>query len=485
MIEVNNISGGYQQAEVLKNITFTVKKGELFGVIGPNGSGKTTLLKTISRILDVKEGEIRIKGKSVSGYSAKSFAQLVAVLPQNSVQTFSYTVKETVSLGRYAHQRGLFQSMTRKDEEMIEEVMKQTGVAAYRDMPIDALSGGERQRVFLAQALAQDPEILLLDEPTNHLDIAYQKELLDVLKTWTKEKSLTVISIFHDLNLAGLYCDRILLLQNGKKVICDKSREVLKKEGIQEAYGAAIEAHPHPTVAKTQMVLVPTVMEKRRDVLITPELLHITEDRITVKTEQPLRTMSSGVTGSGVGWHSALVNRHVEQNYDCADHKQEMRDYLADNGFDPNDTVGMMTAVRLADVEYRFLERGECSALIVVTAAPGHAIDAASGVGRDLAYKPGTINIWVLVNGTLGEEAFIQSIMTATEAKAKALMDMGIKDMETNTTATGTSTDSILIGSTQQGRFQPYAGTITPLGQLIGRGVFECTKTALEKYLQR
>lgn len=484
IIDVDNITGGYNNTFILNNISFQVEKGELFGVIGPNGSGKTTLLKTISRILTAKTGEITIKGKPITAYTTKEFAQLVAVLPQNSAQTFSYTVKETVSLGRYAHQRGLFQSMSEQDEEMIQDVMKQTGVEIYQDVPIDSLSGGERQRVFLAQALAQDPEILLLDEPTNHLDIAYQKELLDVLKTWTKEKNLTVISIFHDLNLAGLYCDRVLLLQDGKKVICDKSNEVLKKERIQDAYGADIESHPHPKVAKTQMVLVPTFSEKKQDDLITGDLLHITEERIILKTEQPLRTMSSGVTGAGVGWHNTFVNRHVDRNYRCADHKQEMKDYLIKNGFDSNDTVGMMTAARLTDVKYRFINTDACSAFIAVTASAGNAVDASTGARQTLQYTPGTINTWVLVNGILEEEAFIQSIMTATEAKAKALKDMGIRDAQTGTVATGTSTDSILIGASQQGNIHAYGGTITPLGRVVGKGVYQCTKAALETYIQ-
>jgi iron complex transport system ATP-binding protein len=485
MIEVNNVSGGYHNAAILKDISFRVKKGELFGVIGPNGSGKTTLLKTISRILNVKQGEIRMKEKPVSEYASKEFAQLVAVLPQNTAQTFSYTVKETVSLGRYAHQRGLFQPMSDADEAMIQEAMEQTGVAGYMDVPIDSLSGGERQRVFLAQALAQDPEILLLDEPTNHLDIAYQKELLDVLKIWTNEKDLTVISIFHDLNLAGLYCDRLLLLQDGKKVICNQSNEVLKRERIQTVYGADIEAHPHPKVAKTQMMLVPKDFGGQKKVIITENLLHITEEKITLKTDEPLKTMSSGVTGAGVGWHSAFINRHVDQNYHCADHKNEMKNYLIDHGFHPNDTVGMMTAVRLSNVEHRFLKADGFSALIVVTAAAGSAVDASLGQERTIPFKPGTINIWVLINGHLSEEAFIQSIMTATEAKTAAVKESDILDIETNTTATGTSADSILIGATQQGKMLAYGGTATPLGMLVGKGVYRSTKEALGKYFNR
>ena len=143
---------------------------------------------------------------------------MIAVLSQHSSQSFSYTVKETVSLGRYAHQKGLFQSWSKADEEVIQRVMKQIGVSRFQNKNIQELSGGEKQRVFLAQALAQEPEILLLDEPTNHLDLSYQKELLDFLKQWTSDNGLTVISIFHDLNLAGLYCDRLLLLENGRLI---------------------------------------------------------------------------------------------------------------------------------------------------------------------------------------------------------------------------------------------------------------------------
>lgn len=485
MIDVKNVSGGYFNESVLKNISFQVKKGELFGVIGPNGSGKTTLLKMISRILPFKEGEIRIKDKPVTEYSSKGFAKLVAVLPQHTAQTFSYTVKETVSLGRYAHQSGLFQSFTEEDELIIQDVMKQTGVEQYQDEPIDMLSGGERQRVFLAQALAQDPEILLLDEPTNHLDLAYQKELLDVLKEWTKEKNLTVISIFHDLNLAGLYCDRLLLLDEGNVVVCDTSNEVLERSRIEKVYGASIEEHPHPKVARTQMMLVPQFVNEKSDLIITEDLLEITEDYISIQTKKPLRTMSSGVIGSGVGWHHVFVNRHVDQNYNSSHPQEEMKEYLIKHGFHPYDTVGMMTAARLKDGAYRFLEADGFSALIVVTAGAGNAVDASLGKERTIEFKQGTINIWVLVNGELSEEAFIQAIMTATEGKVSAIQKMGIKDFETNTLATGTSTDSILIGASQKGKKLAYAGTSTPLGRLIGKGIYQCTKEALINYLNR
>lgn len=482
MIEVDHVSGGYSDENILKDISFDVKNRELFGIIGPNGSGKTTLLKMISHILSVKTGEIKIKGKSISDYSSKEFAQLVAVLPQSTAYTFSYTVKETVSLGRYAHQRGLFHTSSEEDEKMIQKVMEQTGVARYENELIDNLSGGERQRVFLAQSLAQDPEVLLLDEPTNHLDLAYQKELLDVLKQWTKEKNLTVVSIFHDLNLAGLYCDRLLLLENGQMKKCGTTDDVLKRDRIENVYGAKISEHPHPLVAKPQMVLIPNLMEQQHFFQIKEDLLNISTDNITLQTDRPLRTMSSGVTGSGIGWHNTFVNRHVDKNYNVADHKKEMEAYLLDKGFDLNDTVSMMTAATLENGAHLFLEDTNLSALIVVTAGMDNAIDATLGKKRYTTVIPGTINIWVFVNGNLSEEAFIHLIMTATEAKVAAIRDLKIIDQATGTLATGTSTDSTLIAATQLGTFHPYGGTATSLGEMVGKGVYQCTSKAIKNW---
>src|SRR5699024_6011041 len=108
-----------------------------------------------------------------------------------------------------------------------------------------------------SQALAQQPKILLLDEPTNHLDLAYQKDLLDLLKQWTEKKELTVLSIFHDLNLASIYCDQLLLLHHGRTIIWDDPDEVLRSERIQEVYQTKVEKHPHPKVPKPQIMLVP------------------------------------------------------------------------------------------------------------------------------------------------------------------------------------------------------------------------------------
>jgi iron complex transport system ATP-binding protein len=485
MLRVQDVSGGYSDESVLKDISFEVQTGELFGILGPNGSGKTTLLKMISGILPIARGDIFIKGKRLQEFNSKQLAQIVAVLSQHSQQSFSYTVKETVSLGRYAHQSGWFQTWGEMDESIVQRVMKQTGIASFQNKSIQELSGGEKQRVFLAQALAQEPEILLLDEPTNHLDLSYQKELLDLLKHWTTERGLTVLSIFHDLNLAGLYCDRLLLLENGSININHIPNEVLREERIREVYHTEIKKHPHPRVAAPQMVLLPEEKQDKKKIQIDERLLRVTKEFIELKAPSPIRTMSSGVIGSGTGWHHTFVNRHVDKDYNCSDHRKEMADFLKLNGFEPSETVGMMTAVLLEDVSYKHIEGAGFSIFVVITAGVGNAVDSSKSEQHTFEQVPGTINTWIFVNGELTEEAFIQSIMTATEAKAKALHDLNIIDGVTGTIATGTSTDSILIAATQAGELLEYAGTITALGKLIGKAVYECTAEGIRKSQKR
>ena len=486
MLEVTELSGGYHNKVVLDSVSFHVNKGEFFGILGPNGSGKTTLLSMLSGILPYQNGSIRLKGKDVKEYSAKELAKVIAVLPQHSSLAFSYTVKETIALGRYAHQKGWFHTWSEEDEQIVQKVMKQTGVTDFSEYQFEELSGGERQRVLLAQALAQEPEILFLDEPTNHLDLSYQKGLLDLMKKMAIEEHLTVISIFHDLNLAGLYCDRLMLLDNGQIKANDIPDEVLKQEQIQQVYQTKLEKHPHPSFPRPQMFIVPEQHDTEKEyMVINEECLTLSDEMITLRSPISLRTMSSGVTGAGVGWHKTFVNRHVPLNYSHENHLEEMNDYLRRHGYEQTETVGMMTAVYLETVSYRFLQIDDFSLFVVVTAGVGNAVDASLADQHSSAPRPGTINTWLFINGHMAEEAFIHAIVTATEAKVKALHELEVKDPVTNTLATGTSTDSMLIAATQRGTKLQYAGTITPLGKLISRGVYDCTIEALEKSRRR
>lgn len=469
MIKVNKLTGGYAGGEVLKDISFEVEKGELFGILGPNGSGKTTLLKMISGALKANTGSIQLDGRPLGGYSSKELARLMAVLPQHGDQAFPYTVKETVSLGRYAHQKGWLNSWSSEDEEIVQRVMEQTGVARLQGKSIVELSGGEKQRVFLAQALAQQPKILLLDEPTNHLDLSFQKELLDLLKKWAFEEELTIVSIFHDLNLASLYCDRLLLMENGQILIVDSPPEVLKEERVKKVYKTEIKNHPHPEIAKPQLLLVPDNSgEENLSVEIDSRYLDIGEERIVLQSPIPLRTMSSGITGAGIGWNSSFVHRIVPPEYDCSDHKAEMIEYLKANGYLPSETVGMMTAVPAENTSFKLFEGG------------GHSIFVMVSAGSTQRGLPRNINTWLFINGRISEEAFIQSAMTAAEAKINVLQELDAADSAGR--ASGISTDSICIASTQLGEFIAYAGTATPLGKLISEGIYSCTKEAILKY---
>lgn len=465
MITVNEVSGGYSGNDVLKRISFKVGKGELFGILGPNGSGKTTLLKMISGALKPESGMITLSGIEVSEYDSKELARLMAVLPQQAEQAFPYTVRQTVELGRYAHQTGWLNSWRQEDEQIVQLVMEQTGIAHLAEKSIVELSGGEKQRVFLAQALAQQPKILLLDEPTNHLDLSFQKELLDLLKKWSAEEGLTVVTIFHDLNLASLYCDRLLLMDKGESVIVDRPAEVLKEERIKAVFQTNVKNHPHPEIAKPQLLLIPdNAGDEIAPLRIDSELLAVEKDRIVLHSPLLLRTMSSGITGAGIGWHRSFVNRIVPAEYDCSDHKKEMADYLQGIGFLPSETVGMMTAVPAETAAYQLFEKGGLSVFVLVSAGNTH---------RDF---PRNINTWLYINGEISEEAFIQSALTAAEAKMSVLQELD------GGSVSGISTDSICIAATQQGKQISYAGTATELGKLISEGIYSCTKQAILNY---
>lgn len=484
MLQVNELSGGYGSGLIVRGVSFSVKQGELFGILGPNGSGKTTLLNMVSGLTKPESGAIFVKEKPIEFYAPKELARVMAVLPQMTSSQFAYTVKETVSLGRYAHQTGFFKSWTDEDEMAVQEAMKQTGTFLFAEKPLSALSGGERQRVFLAQALAQEPEILLLDEPTNHLDLSYQKELLDLLKKMTAD-GLTVISIFHDLNLSSLYCDRLLLMDEGRIHTIGSPADIMIEQHIYDVYGTDVQKQPHPEVPKPQMSLLPET-SVQEDIDIGEHLLEQRDDYLAIRPPAPLKSLSSGVIGAGWGWRSAFVNRHVDQNYNMDNFEEEAAAYFREIGFDLHETVGMMTAVKMEDAAWRKETQEDVSVFVVATAGVGNAVDVTQP-RRSWKEKltPGTINIWVFVNGKLSEEAFVQGLMTATEAKVKALADAGVQDAETGTIATGTSTDSLLVAATQRGAYQQFAGSITPLGIAIGRAVYEAVTESLKKTARR
>ncbi|MFC7391943.1 adenosylcobinamide amidohydrolase [Scopulibacillus cellulosilyticus] len=216
--------------------------------------------------------------------------------------------------------------------------------------------------------------------------------------------------------------------------------------------------------------------------MISSSLLQVTSERILLDSPIQLRTLSSAVIGGGTGFYRTFVNRHVNKNYCCDNPKKELRDYLVKQGLDPADTLAMMTAARLEDAAYMDINEQDFSVLIAVTAGLSNAVDAAHSKAHQVQPMSGTINTWVFVNARLDDQAYTQAIVTATEAKVRALDHLNIKDPVTNTRASGTSTDSVLVAASQQGCYLPYAGTITLLGKAIASGVYQCTVKAIQNY---
>lgn len=485
MIHVTNMTGGYEETPIVDAISFEVDRGEFFGVVGPNGSGKTTLFKLMSRILPLWEGEVFIEQKPLQHYTRKQLARKVATLPQVQQSFYSYNVYETVMMGRYAYQTGFFKQPTDRDRQVVEDVLKQTGLTTMQEFPLDHLSGGERQRVYLAQALTQEPDVLLLDEPTNHLDFSYQKQLLDDLKQLSLTKGLTVVSIFHDLNIASLYCDRLLLMNQGKIRQIGRPVEVMQKALLEQVYQSSIDVHANPTLSSPQMNLLPDYPLEKAESVLSPALVEVTEEKVLIRTNQLLKTFSSALMGGGFGWYRNFINYHVDKNFNCDSPRQLMIEKCHGWGLDVHDSLAMMTAAHLPDYAVRFSTEEKVPILIVVTAGTGNAVDVVHGGNRMVNKQPGTVNSWIFIDGHLSEQAFIQGIVTATEAKTKAFSFCEIRDSLTGTLATGTSTDSILIASTQTGKSLEYAGPITVLGSRIGKMVYAATKEAIELYLER
>lgn len=215
MLQVQGLSCGYGEVPVVNKISFEVEEGQRLCILGPNGCGKTTLLRGIMGILPA-QGSVTVCGEALAGLSSREKAKRIALMSQMSSAYFSYTVYETVSLGRYAHQkRSVFSGESEEDRRTVQESLERTGIWELRDRLITELSGGQMQRVFLAQIFAQNPQVILLDEPTNHLDLRYQVELVETLKDWVRKEKRCVVGVLHDINLALSFADTVLLMDDG------------------------------------------------------------------------------------------------------------------------------------------------------------------------------------------------------------------------------------------------------------------------------
>lgn len=236
MLTLKNVSAGYNGFDVISDISLDVMEGENLCILGPNGCGKTTLIKTISGLIP-HMGTIEIDGINISDMKRTEVAEKIAVMSQISTIYFSYTIYETVLLGRYLHMKGrTFKEPSLRDREYADKCLKAVGLYSMKNKQISTLSGGQLQRVYLARTLAQEPNVILLDEPTNHLDLKHQAELVDFLRDWSKEEGHTVIGVFHDLNLAMKLADNVLLLDKGKIAAYGKTKDVISSKLLSDVY---------------------------------------------------------------------------------------------------------------------------------------------------------------------------------------------------------------------------------------------------------
>ncbi|MDD3070996.1 MAG: ABC transporter ATP-binding protein [Methanoculleus horonobensis] len=252
-IEIIDIDVSYGAKKILEAITFHAEAGEILGIVGPNGSGKTTLLKAMSRVVARDNGEIRLDDRDLDSLGHRELARRVAVVPQEISIGFEYSVRDVVMMGRHPY-IGRFASETARDVEICEHAMHLANVADLAGMSVHEISGGERQRVLIARALAQEPTILLLDEATSNLDVSHQVEILNIIKDLAG--GITVVSVFHDLNLAAYYCDRLLLLKDRKVYALGAPGEVLTREKIREIFGMEMLVRPHPLTGRPYVLPV-------------------------------------------------------------------------------------------------------------------------------------------------------------------------------------------------------------------------------------
>ena len=234
MLSVENVSVSIANISLVKNVSLEVKQNDRLMIIGPNGAGKSTLVNAISQGLSYT-GKITLEDKDMAKIKPKQIAKKIGVLSQQNNVNYSFTVEEIVELGRYAHNFGVF-SKSKDNKGHIEEALEMTGLIDKRGQSVLTLSGGELQRTFLAQVLAQDPDIFILDEPTNHLDIQYQMQIFSLIEKWVISKKRAVIAVVHDLSLASLYGNQFLLMNQGKVVSYGSRQEVLTAKNLEKSY---------------------------------------------------------------------------------------------------------------------------------------------------------------------------------------------------------------------------------------------------------
>ena len=253
---VRELNHAFDGRLVLDDLSFQIPSGSFFILIGPNGSGKTTLLKLLVGLLPSPRGCIQLLDRSLQEYSSRQMARHIAYVSQKVGVEFPFSALQVVLMGRAPHLGMLgFEGMA--DHKLARQAMELMGVTHLARRRLDQLSGGEQQRVFIARAICQQPQIILLDEPTAALDLAHQVRVMDLMDTLRIQHGVTVVMVSHDLNLAAMYADQLLLLSRGRLARLGSPRKVLDYELLEQVYGCPVLVDRSPLGDYPRVHLVP------------------------------------------------------------------------------------------------------------------------------------------------------------------------------------------------------------------------------------
>jgi len=258
-IDVSGLHAGYGRSEVLRDVSFTVPRGSVAGLLGPNGSGKTTLLLALAGALPIRRGRALVGGPDyaldVVATPLRRLARATASVPQKAESAFGLTCGSVVLMGRYPH-LGFFGGYGPRDRELAAKAMQAAGVSHLATRPVDEISGGEMQRVLFARALCQQADVLLLDEPAASLDIAGQLAVFGLVRSHAARGGAALCAV-HDLNLAALYCDMMVFLKQGRVAEAGPTEQVFTSEVLTRIYDTDIRTSKHPVTGAPQAHFVP------------------------------------------------------------------------------------------------------------------------------------------------------------------------------------------------------------------------------------
>lgn len=252
-LRAENLSLGYHDHTVIKDLAIELKRGDMTTILGPNGCGKSTLLKALARLVKPSNGRVTLDGRDVHALNSRALAREMAILPQTPLAPEGITVGDLVKRGRTPW-RGFLSPWSEEDAQACSDALEAVGLADMTDRPVQELSGGQRQRAWIALVLAQSAPLLLLDEPTTYLDLVHQIDVLSLLHRRNVDDGLTVISVLHDLNLAARFSDTLILLGHHGLVAIGTPEQVITPENLEKSFGLKSKVVPDPVTGRPMVV---------------------------------------------------------------------------------------------------------------------------------------------------------------------------------------------------------------------------------------